>query len=497
MLGAEFSHHPEAISSFSDSITSLTLDSPRILNQRDLSRQLSSPLSPKRSIAGDRLNNKLTGTAAADRIRGGAGHDRIRGLGGADWLSGEGGNDRIWGGKGDDRLLGGSGINQLAGEAGNDQLIGGKDSDRIVGGSGADVLTGNGGTDQLTGGANGDRFVLRSGSVQTDKASVITDFTVGEDSLEFGQSAQQVRVIAGTGQFSGSAIIQNTITGEYLAILKSVRADGLSIALLQNLPSAAPVPLMPIDPTAPPVAPSPIDPPVVPPVAPPTSPAAPSVSSVQTSPRKFTPADSEATIAATGAASIRMGTQTIYIGTQQVTSINQNPIIASFDSSNPANRWVKTNYEMTGADGRGYGLFWSGTSLYAIFSVDGTQGTPDQDFRRASSGAAQAWLRSYGVGGGPKAAVIARLNLATGEMTEAAYLTARLPDGKSNSLEITGISQNSAGNLVISANSWFAPRRPDGTAMTQTAAGNSPFRYTVEMAPDVRSVVSTSAIGWT
>jgi hypothetical protein len=217
---------------------------------------------------------------------------------------------------------------------------------------------------------------------------------------------------------------------------------------------------------------------------------------VQTSVRKFSPTDDEATIAATGTASIRIGTQTIYIGTQQVTSINQNPIIASFDSSNPANQWVKTNYEVTGADGRGYGLFWSGTNLYAVFSVDGTQGTPDQDFRRVSGGAVQSWLRSYGVGGGPKAAVIAHLDPKTGEMTEAAYLTALLSNGKSNSLEITAVSQNSAGNLVISANSWFAPRRPDGTAMTQTVPGSSPFSYTVEMAPDLRSVVSTSAIGW-
>ncbi|WP_348247145.1 calcium-binding protein [Leptolyngbya sp. GB1-A1] len=490
MLEAEFSQPLR----LTYSITSLSSESPLSANhsffaQQAQSSPLLSSLSAGRSIAGNRLNNRLTGSTTADRIRGGEGDDQIRGLGGSDWLSGEQGNDRLFGGVGNDRLLGGNGKNQLTGEAGNDHLIGGNGNDRLIGGLGADVLIGNGGTDQLTGGANGDRFRLQSGSVQLAKASVITDFTLGEDRLEFGQtSSQQIRVIAGTEQLAGSAIVQNIATGKYLAILRSVRADGLTIAMLQN-PSL--IPSSSIDPPVSPPVPS------VPPAPPVSPPIAPSVSSIQTSSLKFLPTDSEATIAATGATSIQIGTQTIYIGTQQVTSLNQNPIVASFDSSNPANQWVKTNYEMTGADGRGYGLFWSGTDLYAVFSVDGTQGTPEQDFRRVSGSAVQPWLRSYGKGGGPKAAVIARLNLASGEMTEAAYLSAVLSDGKTNSLEITAISQNSAGNLVIRANSWFAPRRPDGKAMTQIVSGSSPFNYTVEMAPDLRSVINTAAIGWT
>ncbi|WP_088890421.1 calcium-binding protein [Leptolyngbya ohadii] len=488
MLGAEFSHQTQAGNLSGDIV--LLQDNISPSSDFSFSRNRSLQLNPlpaeglsrsaNRSITGNRLDNKLTGTTGNDRIRGLGGNDRIRGLGGADWISGDQGNDRLLGGAGDDRLLGGSGNNQLSGETGNDQLIGGKGNDRLLGGSGADILTGNGGTDQLTGGANSDRFVLRSGSAQITKASVITDFNVGEDSLDFGSiPAQKIRLIAGTGNLTGnltgSTIVQNP-AGETLAILRSVRADSLTVTLLETPPSA-------------PISPSP---------APLPTPSPAPISSIRSSTvAKFSPNDSEATIAATGATKITVGTQTIYIGMQQVTSINQNPIVASFDSTNPANRWVKTNYEVTGADGRGYGLFWSGSNLYAMFSVDGTQGTPDQDFRRASSGAVQPWLRSYGRGGGPKVAVIARLNPATGEMTEAAYLSAVLSSGNSNSLEITGITQNSAGNLVVSANSWFAPRRPDGTAMTQTTPGSSPFNYTVEMTSDLRSVVSTSAIGWT
>ncbi|MEL6385094.1 MAG: DUF4114 domain-containing protein, partial [Cyanobacteria bacterium J06626_18] len=60
---------------------------------------------------------------------------------------------------------------------------------------------------------------------------------------------------------------------------------------------------------------------------------------------KFTGSSSEAQIAASGAARINLGTQTIYIGTNQVSGINQNPIVASFDSTNPANNWIRTDYE--------------------------------------------------------------------------------------------------------------------------------------------------------
>lgn len=212
---------------------------------------------------------------------------------------------------------------------------------------------------------------------------------------------------------------------------------------------------------------------------------------------KFSPGDDEATIAAKGGAKIALGTQTIYIGTWQKSSNNQDPIIASFDSANPTNNWTKTDYEATGADGRGFGLFWDGSNLFGVFSVDGTQGGPGQDFRRATEAASPyGWLNSYGSGGGKKVSVIARIDPATGEMTDAAYLSARLENGNSNTLRVTDVSVNGSGNLVVSANSFFSPRNPNGTRMTQVVTASSPFDYTVELTPDLDTVVSTSAVGW-
>lgn len=211
---------------------------------------------------------------------------------------------------------------------------------------------------------------------------------------------------------------------------------------------------------------------------------------------KFDADDSEAAIAASGAARITFGTQTVYIGTNQVSSINQNPIVASFDSANPANNWIRTDYEVTGADGRGIGIAWDGNSLYAVFTVDGTQGSPSEDFRRAANDAEQAWLRSYGAGGGAKVSVLGRIDPTTGELLDAAYLSAILSNGNSNTLTVEDLATNSSGNLVVSAQSFFSPRRPDGSALTQTTPGSSPFAYTVEISADLKRVISTAAPGW-
>jgi hypothetical protein len=464
------------------------LDSTRSLGQTQI-RQI-----------GNRQSNTFNGRAGNDMLRGRAGNDMLRGLAGNDQLYGEQGNDRLYGGLGNDRLYGGSGRNQLYGEQGNDQLVGGKDSDQLVGGSGDDSLHGGGGRDRLTGGLGRDRFILATKAKQVGEALEITDFRDGTDQLQLhgNLTVDDLLIRQGTGRLARHTLVQNQQTGEFLAVLWNVQSrdlDATDFGLSLSEPSLDPPtdpanPVNPINPVSPSdpgnPAPSPITP--VTPIAP--------MAAIQSNTIKFTAQDNQATIAATSAARIQLGTQTIYIGTEQVSSLNQNPIVVSFDASNPANNWVRTNYEVTGTDGRGYGLFWSGRQLYALFSVDGTQGTPDQDFRRVSGGATQAWLRSYGSGGGAKVAVLAQLNPATGELTAAVYLSAVLSSGKSNSLAVTNLATNSAGNLVVNAQSYFAPRRPDGQAMTQIADDGSPFDYTLEITPDLKTVVSTAATGW-
>lgn len=443
-------------------------------------------------LNGDNKSNTLVGQTGNDVIRGRGGSDRITGNGGLDRLFGDGGNDNLAGGSGNDTLDGGQGKDQLKGDRGQDTLIGGDSNDTLAGGSGNDSLSGGKGTDQLTGGAGLDQILIEpgTGGLTEDTADLLTDFADGQDVFVLG-GGLTFESLTLTQNAAGDTVIQNKATGEYLLIVK-----GVSAALITRddfLNPGSPTPDLGTNPdpgTNPGTNP---DPGTNPGTNPGTFPATVSINS---NPIKFGPSDSEGAIAATGAAKITIGTRTVYIGTQQVSSINQNPIIASFDSSNPANNWTKTDYEVTGADGRGYGLFWSGSNLYAAFTVDGTQGTVAEDFRRVSSGATQTWLRSYGQGGGPKVSVLTRLNLTTGQMTEAVYLSAILSNGNSNSFVITNLTTNATGNVIVNAQSYFAPRRPDGTAMTQTVSASSPFNYTLEITPDLKTVISTSAVGW-
>lgn len=201
----------------------------------------------------------------------------------------------------------------------------------------------------------------------------------------------------------------------------------------------------------------------------------------------FTCNDSEATIKAKGGPVVRFGTASIYIGYQQVSSINKDPRMIRFD--NGRRTWCKSDYEVTGDDGSGYGLIWDGGSmLYGVFGANGTQGTSNQDFRRF---AASGWLTSYGQGGGRKIAILARINPATGTIANATYLSGQLSSGDSNSVTATGLSWTGS-SLVVKANTWSSPRRTNKTRMS--CSGTAPFAQTIEFSANLSTALKASAV---
>lgn len=194
--------------------------------------------------------------------------------------------------------------------------------------------------------------------------------------------------------------------------------------------------------------------------------------------------------------SITVGDSIFFAGYEQATAINQNPVLRAFDSVTGIELWARDDYETGGPDGRAIGLASTGGNLYAIFTVDGADGDISQDLRRAATDAETAWLRSYGSGGGAKVSVLGLIDPANGDLLQTAYLTAILSNGNTNSLLVTDVATNDDGNLVVSAESFFSPRGTDGAALTQVTTSSSPFAYTVELTPDLKRVVSTSAVGW-
>lgn len=81
----------------------------------------------------------------------------------------------------------------IIGSAGDDTINGGAGADTLDGGAGNDILHGGSGGDTLTGGSGADTFVYTDGPVfdwftftfVADDPDTITDFTYGEDTLDF------------------------------------------------------------------------------------------------------------------------------------------------------------------------------------------------------------------------------------------------------------------------------------------------------------------------
>lgn len=197
--------------------------------------------------------------------------------------------------------------------------------------------------------------------------------------------------------------------------------------------------------------------------------------------------DSEDTLKSRGAPGITKGTASIYIGYTQVSSQNQNPIVVRFD--NGEKTWCNTSLETTDDDQTGYGLAWNGgNTFYAAYSTTGSQGTPSQDFRRFAT---NGWLSSYGSGGGPKAAVIARQSSADGTPNAATFLKAQLKDGKTNTVVITNFSPSQS-ELKVEFDSFFAPLKESKTPFN-CDGGSSPFQATLTFSLDLSKALSSTA----
>lgn len=202
----------------------------------------------------------------------------------------------------------------------------------------------------------------------------------------------------------------------------------------------------------------------------------------------------ETTFRNSNAAALTAGNRNVYAGYRQVSDINQNPIIAAYSAVTGEKMFCREDYETSGVDGRAEALHYNGTDVYVYIRVDGGfTGGPILD---AASSNAQSWTRSIGPANSGNFAIIARLNPDNGDLTGAAFITAILSNGKSNSVGIKAVQCTSEGNVRVRADSFFSPRRIDGTAMTDNGAGGSPHDYTIDFTPDLTQVLYTSAVNW-
>ena len=167
----------------------------------------------------------LAGGGGNDTVRGGTGNDTINGSTGFDVLNGQQDDDRLFGFEADDRLFGEGGADVASGGLGDDTVDGGAGNDVLKGDGGADLLRGGDGTDNLdggvdddvlVGGSGADVFVFTQGEVATSGGGTqtvgsgqdeITDYAVGQDRLDVGESFDDVQI----STVGGNAVVEFAI----------------------------------------------------------------------------------------------------------------------------------------------------------------------------------------------------------------------------------------------------------------------------------------------
>jgi hypothetical protein len=502
-------------------------------------------------LFGNQGNDTLVGGAGSDTLNGGAGNDRLVGNSGDDRLVGGQGNDTLVGGLGNDILLGGKGKNRLTGGAGQDVFVlsrqwgsskladttvitdfkRGEDSIQLAGLS-FDQLNAIAGQGQQAG-----HTLLRDQStgnylailqnVRLSRADLVSTGsdpapipspnpspaptpipnpspspTPGIGTLSFSHSSYRVSeggglatiTVTRAGGSTGSVTVgystsDNTAkagqdyraTSGVLTFNTGETSKTFTVPILQDalFEGSEVLRLSLSNPT--------------------------NGATLGQSKAFLTIVDddapTEAQIQSRATTRMTSGNTTIYTGYNQVstgTDIgNQDPWMASF--TNGKLNWYRDDYEITNDDSRGTHLLWNNNTgqLYAAFTSTGAQGTPAEDFRRFAQ---NGWLRSYsdyspGGGGGGKVAILAKLDPLTGTVTNASFLTA-LNGNKTNSVSVKSLSLNGS-YLLVQADSAFAPRKPDRTAMTRLegVTGTSP-NYTVEFAPDLGSVIRATSTNY-
>jgi hypothetical protein len=178
----------------------------------------------------------------------------------------------------------------------------------------------------------------------------------------------------------------------------------------------------------------------------------------------------------------------LYFGTEQVSSNNQNPIVTVFNSISGDRIWCRNTFEVAGADGRTIGALYVPKEdlLYLVFTIDGTQGSIEEDFRGYTT---NGWITSYGQGGGAKVSVLLRVDRYNGTVMTGTYLKSQLSQGgNTNSLLVQNLYWDARESIVrVQAEAYFLPLSIDGRTplnLSDCAPDTaSPFNYTVTLTP--------------
>ena len=192
---------------------------------------------------------------------------------------------------------------------------------------------------------------------------------------------------------------------------------------------------------------------------------------------------------------VKIGETTLYVGFEQTSAVNQDPIFARFDSG----KKVYCRYhENDGPDGRALALTWDGGEYaYVVYTVVG--GGTDLEGKGG-------WLSSYAPGtlsGGNKTvSVLGRVKIESGEVDAATFFMAKLTSGKLNSqspvekdLAIAPVTVLEDGNIEFRGSSAHQPIDADGKS--EMNCTDYPFTTKYVLSADLSTLICAESTNCT
>ncbi|XLS28441.1 hypothetical protein ACJD0Z_14685 [Flavobacteriaceae bacterium M23B6Z8] len=146
------------------------------------------------------------------------------------------------------------------------------------------------------------------------------------------------------------------------------------------------------------------------------------------------------------------------IGFNQAGPENQNPFVRKKTGAGQI-IWTKI-YEDSPVDGRGELIqIDEQGNVWVIFSVDGGSNEAGSITQKEVEAGAFSgvYQNSYGSGGGPRVAVITRINPDTGLIVKGSFVTARLNNGDTNTFRATKTGFNNGNFAFESSTAAFPP----------------------------------------
>jgi hypothetical protein len=178
---------------------------------------------------------------------------------------------------------------------------------------------------------------------------------------------------------------------------------------------------------------------------------------------------------------VTIGDTTLYVGFEQVSGINQDPIVARFDGGERV--WC-VYHETDPPDGRAEGITWDGGDhAYVVYTiVGGGSGLEGHG----------GWLSSYAPGaihgGGPKVSVVGRIDVADGALDTATFVIAVLSDNRVNTHGPSGaVTVLEDGHVEFMGSSAHKPIDADGQSAMDCS--DYPFDSRYRFSADLGTLV--------